>query len=262
VREDVRGDSMTATTTTEVEPGRLARYLPIVSWLPAYHWGWLKVDAVAAISVWALLVPQSLGYATLAGVPVQYGLYTAFAALVAYAIFGTSKHVVQGPSGSVAAVSAAVVAPLVGAKAMGAEDAVATTAALAITTGVVYLVLGVAKLGWISNFLSRAVMGGFVLGFSIGIIIDQSAALLGVPKTSGSYWDELIGTIEQIADTNLWTLAVGGSALVLLLLMRHFLPRWPRALIVVALSLVAVSVFDLTPMASPSRARSRRVCSP
>ena len=83
------------------------------------------------------------------------------------------------------------------------------TAALAITTGVVYLPLGIARMGWISNFLSRAVMSGFVLGFSIGIIIDQSYKLLGVDKTSGSYWDELVGTIKQIPDTNLSTFAVG-----------------------------------------------------
>ena len=223
----------------------MIRYLPIIGWLPTYSKKWFLVDAVGAISVWALLVPQSLGYATLAGVPVQYGLYTAFAALIAYAIFGTSKQVVQGPSGSVAAVSAAVVAPLVGAASVGTDGAVATTAALAITTGVLYLALGVAKMGWISNFLSRAVMSGFVLGFSFGIVIDQSYKLLGVDKTSGSYWDELVGTIRQIPDTNLATLAVGASALVLLLSMRRFLPRWPRALIVVVLSILAVNVFDL-----------------
>lgn len=224
----------------------MIRYLPIIGWLPEYSKKWFVIDAVAAISVWALLVPQSLGYATLAGVPVQYGLYTAFAALVAYAIFGTSKQVVQGPSGSVAAVSAAVIAPLVGAASVGTDDAVATTAALAITTGLLYLALGIAKMGWISNFLSRAVMSGFVLGFSFGIIIDQSYKLLGVDKTSGSYWDAFVGTIRQIPDTNLATLAVGASALVLLLSMRRFLPRWPRALIVVVLSILAVNAFDLT----------------
>jgi sulfate permease, SulP family len=239
-----------AAVQQEERGGRVRRsvkeYLPILGWLPSYRKKWFVVDAVAAISVWALLVPQSLGYATLAGVPVQYGLYTAFAALVAYAIFGTSKQVVQGPSGSVAAVSAAVVAPLVGTAAIGTDDAVPMTAALAITTGVVYLALGIVKMGWISNFLSRAVMSGFVLGFSIGIIVDQSYKLLGVEKTSGSYWDELVGTIRQIPDTNLYTFVVGASALIVLLSMRHFVPRWPRALIVVALSIVAVNVFDLT----------------
>ena len=226
--------------------GRVARHVPIVAWLPSYQRRWLTRDAVAAISVWALLVPQSLGYAGLAGVPLQYGLYTAFAALVAYAIFGASRQVVQGPSGAVAAVSAAVVLPLVGASAMGTEDAVPFTAALALTAGLVYLLFGALRLGWVSNFLSRAVMSGFVLGFSIGIIIDQSDSLLGVPATDGSYWQQLVSTVQEIPDTNGATLVVGAVSLVTLLLMRWLLPRWPRALLVVALSLVAVPVFDLT----------------
>ena len=73
----------------------LRRYLPIAGWLPSYQRAWLKNDAVAAVSVWALLIPQALAYATIAGVPVQYGLYTAFAALIAYAVFGTARQVVQ-----------------------------------------------------------------------------------------------------------------------------------------------------------------------
>ena len=83
----------------------MRRFFPILAWLPGYEPAWLRDDGVAAISVWALLVPQALAYATIAGVPVQYGLYTAFAALIAYAVFGTARQVVQGPSATVAAVS-------------------------------------------------------------------------------------------------------------------------------------------------------------
>ena len=103
---------------------------------------WLRDDGVAALSVWALLIPQALAYATIAGVPVQYGLYTAFAALIAYAIFGTSRQVVQGPSATVAAVSTAVITPLAGAAAIGTEEAAPWAAALALATGAVYLALG------------------------------------------------------------------------------------------------------------------------
>ena len=238
-------------TSTPVAVGRPAksagvvRYLPIVRWLPAYRRERLAPDAVAALSVWALLVPQSLGYATIAGVPVQYGLYAAFTGLVAYAIFGTSRQVVQGPSGAVAAVSAAVVGPIVGASALGTDKALGYTAALALMAGAVYLALGLLRMGWVSNFLSKAVLGGFVLGFSLGIIIDQSQKLLGIPAVSGTYVEELIKTIKEIPDTNLWTLGVGATSLIALLLMRRYLPRWPRALIVVALSIAAVSLFDL-----------------
>ena len=127
------------------------------------------------------------------GVPVQYGLYTAFVALVAYPIFGTSRQLAQGPSAAVCAVSAAVITPIVGAAALGTGKAVAYSAALALATGAVYIALGLLRMGWVSTFLSKAVMSGFVLGFSIGIIIDQSHKLLGVPPVDGSYIQELWG---------------------------------------------------------------------
>ena len=225
--------------------GVLRRYLPIPGWLPAYDPKWLAGDAVAGLSVWALLVPQSLAYATLAGVPVQYGLYTAFAALIAYPIFGTSRQLVQGPSAAVCAVSAAAITPLVGASALGTTSAVGYTAALAIATGLVYIALGLLRMGWVSTFLSKAVLSGFVLGFAIGIVIDQLNALLGVTVTDRSYMEELWSTIEKIPDTELTTFAVGAASLGLLLAMRRFLPRWPRMLIVVALAIAASSALDL-----------------
>jgi sulfate permease, SulP family len=202
-------------------------------------------DAVSGLSVWALLVPQSLAYATIVGVPVQYGLYTAFAALLVYPLFGTSKHLVVGPSATVGAVSAAVVTPLVGEAALGTDEAATYAAALALATAVVYLALGVLRMGWISTFLSKAVMSGFVLGFAIGIVINQSHSLLGVPGVNGSYMQQLWGTIEEIPDTSGVTLMVGAASLGLLLVMRYRFPKLPRALMVVTLSIVAVEVLDL-----------------
>jgi sulfate permease, SulP family len=225
---------------------RLARYVPIAGWLPSYRREWLAADAVAALSVWALLVPQGLAYATIAGVPVQYGLYAAFVGLVAYAVFGTSRQLVQGPSGAVAAVSAAVVGPIIGTAALGTDDAVGYTAALALAAGGVYVALGVLRMGWVSNFLSKAVMAGFILGFSLGIIIEQSHKLLGVEDVSGTYLEELVETVRAIPDTNAATLAVGAASLAALLVMRRLRARWPRALIVMVLSILSVNAFDLT----------------
>jgi high affinity sulfate transporter 1 len=226
-------------------PGVLARHVPIVAWLPRYRRKWLAADAIAAVSVWALLVPQSLAYAGIAGVPVQYGLYAAFAALLAYPIFGTSRHLVAGPSATVGAVSFVVVASLVGQDAMGTQQAVGYTAMLALYSGVLYVALGLLHMGWVSTFLSRAVLAGFVLGFAIGIIIDQSAKLLGITGVSGTYAEELWGTLRRLPDTSAPTLAVGASSLALLLFMRYRHPRLPRALIVLALAIVASRAFDL-----------------
>ena len=223
----------------------LAQYVPILGWIRSYNRKWLVADALAGLSVWALLVPQSLAYATIVGVPVQYGLYTAFAALLVYPLFGTSKHLVVGPSATVGAVSAAVVTPLVGEAALGTDEAATYAAALALATAVVYLALGLLRMGWISTFLSKAVMSGFVLGFAIGIVVNQSHSLLGVPGVDGSYMQQLWGTIEEIPDTSGVTLMVGAASLGLLLVMRYRFPKLPRALIVVTLSIVAVEVLDL-----------------
>jgi sulfate permease, SulP family len=133
----------------------MRRYVPILGWLPHYDRRWLPADAMAGLSVWALLVPQSLAYATLAGVPVQYGLYTAFAALLAYPLFGTSRHLAEGPSAAVCAVCAAVITPLVGTAALGSEAAAPFAAALALATGAVYVVLGLLRMGWVSTFCRR-----------------------------------------------------------------------------------------------------------
>jgi len=225
--------------------GALKRYLPVLGWLPSYDRRWLRGDALAGLSVWALLVPQSLGYARLAGVPVQYGLYTAFAALLAYPLFGTSRQVVVGPSGAVCAVVAAVITPLVGAAALHTTAAAPYAAALALATALVYVALGVLRMGWISTFLSRAVMAGFVLGFSIGIIIDQLSTLLGVPDVGGSYVQELWRTIDEIPDTSGITLLVGAGSLGFLLLLRYTRPGLPRALIAIVVTIAAAKLFDL-----------------
>jgi sulfate permease, SulP family len=242
------GEEVTVSTAAAMTPpvGSLQRYVPILGWLPTYRREWLPLDALAAMSVWALMVPQGLAYAALAGVPVQYGLYSGFAALVAYAVFGTSRHVVCGPSATVAAVSSATIAPLIGASALGTDEAAKYAAALALATGAVYLVLGALRMGWVSNFLSKAVLSGFVLGFAVGIIIDQSYKLLGVPEVEGTYVEKLVGTIREITDTDGTTLVVGALSLGVLLLLRYKRPRWPRALVVTVLSIAAVTALDLS----------------
>jgi len=225
---------------------QLKRYAPILDWLPGYRRRWLADDSIAAISVWALLVPQALAYASIAGVPVQYGLYTAFAALIAYAVFGTSRQVVQGPSATVAAVSAAVVAPLAGSGALGTASFAQWSALLALISGAAYLLLGVLRMGWVSNFISRAVLAGFILGFSLGIVIEQLPKLLGVGATDGSYVEELVGTLGKLGATDAATLAIGAASLAILLVLRYTRPRWPRALIVVVLATAVSAALNLS----------------
>ena len=220
----------------------LKQYLPILSWLPHYKAEWLRFDIIAALSVWALLVPQGIAYASIAGVPAQYGLYAALGALLGYALFGTAGQAITGPSAAIAAVSASVIALWA---TSGSTEWIAYTATLAITAGLVYLLLGWFKMGWVSHFLSGAVLGGFVFGFGVGLIVDQTPKILGVPKASGSYFQVLIGVIKSLPETTIPTLIVGVSSILLLLLMRRFLPKLPRTIIVVILGIVVSSLLGL-----------------
>ena len=207
----------------------LSHHIPILGWLPRYNRSWFSADLIAGLSVWALLVPQGIAYASIAGVPAQFGLYTALGALIGYALFGTSKQLVTGPSATVAAVSFSVIGLLAAASGLNSAEWIGYTAALAVMVGIVYLALGLLKMGWISNFLSKAVLEGFIFAFGIGLMVDQSHKILGVPKVDGSYWNVLVGTLKEIPQTNPYTLLVGVSAIILLLLMRRFAPKLPRA---------------------------------
>jgi sulfate permease, SulP family len=221
----------------------LARHVPAVAWLPGYDRSWLSKDALAGLSVWALLVPQGIAYASIAGVPAQYGLYAALGGLAGYALFGTSRQLVVGPSATVAAVSATVVGGLV---ATGSQDFVAYSAALALAVGVIYVALGLARMGWIANFLSKAVLAGFVTAFGIGLIINQAPKILGVDGEDGSYVEQFVNVLDELGDTNGTTLAIGIAAIALLLGMRRFVPTWPRALIVVVIGIAASAAFSLS----------------
>ena len=151
---------MTTTTLTRQKSKRtLKSFFPIATWLPKYKASLLQPDTIAALTVWALLVPEAMAYAGIAGMPPEYGLYAAPLALLGYAIFGSSKHLNVGPSSTVAALSFSVIAGL--GIASGTEEWIALTAALAILTGLFLVIGGLLRLGVLADFLSRPVLDGF-----------------------------------------------------------------------------------------------------
>lgn len=183
------------------KPRTIGWLAPISGWLPHYQWSRdLSMDVIAGVAVAALLIPESMGYAGVAGVPTQVGLYAALAAVVAYAVTGGVSILVVGPASAVAALSASVVAEF-----GGEADPIALTAALAITTGLLLMAAGGLRLGWIVNFISRPVLEAFVAGLSISIIVGQLDGLLGVdveggrhsPSSSMSSGDSANGTSSR-----------------------------------------------------------------
>ncbi len=204
--------------------------------------GPIRHDAVAGATVWAVLIPESLAYATIAGVSPVVGLYAAIPALVLYAALGSSRHLVVGPMSGTAALSASVVA---GFAAAGTAAFTAHTVALAMVVGGLALVAGLCRLGFLSAFISEPVLKGFIIGLALTIIVGQVPDLIGVEKPSGSFVAKVWGILRELGSVHGLTFLVGGLALVSILVLHRFLPLVPGALIVVVLGIAAVHLFEL-----------------
>ena len=228
-------------TKTE-KPRGISAILPILSWLPNYDRSWLKGDLIGGLSVWALMVPTSLGYATISGVPVQYGLYAAAMGLIAFALFTTSKQVTQGPSSSTAAVLGAAVLAVASA---GSDEAVAVAAAIVFVAGLLFIIMYLLKMGWISEFLSASVLTGFTFGVAINVAAGELFKITGTEKGGDNTWQKLWTWITELPETSMPTLVVGVAALVLVFGIKIFAPKIPGALMAVILGIAATAVFNL-----------------
>ncbi|HUN30958.1 MAG TPA: SulP family inorganic anion transporter, partial [Trebonia sp.] len=212
----------------------LERFVPALSWVPGYQLSWLSRDAIAGFTIWGLLIPEGIAYASLAGLPPQAGLYTLLASLVLYALFGTSKQlVVAGTSASAVLVYSAVSAlhPN-GAAAFGS-----LAAGLIILTGILFLCSGLLRLGFVTQFLSRPVMEGFVFGLAIFVIVGQLPKLFGLKKGSGDTISQFVHLLAHLGSASWTTFAVGAVALVLLFTLDR-VPRVPGGLVVLAAGIV------------------------
>src|SRR6476661_4347550 len=217
-------------------------FVPMVGWLRSYDRGWLRDDLIAGVAVAALIVPKNLGYAGIAGVPVQNGLYAAAAGAILYAIFGTSRQISTGPSSGLAAVAASAVAA---AGISGVENVAAFVAAITLASGVLFLLLAVLRMGWIAQFLSRAVVTGFLFGAAIDVVIGEFPKLTGTKVTGSNPLQELWSWLGSLGDSSLVTVLVSVVALVVVFGVRVIAPKVPGALVLVVGGLLASWLFDL-----------------
>lgn len=215
---------------TPERSSRLARVAPIVAWLPSYQRSWWRPDLLAGLTVWALLVPEAMAYAELAGMPPETGLYAGLGAIIGYAIFGRSRQMFAGPSSTIAVLSAATVA----AAAEGPEDFIVLSVALALMVGLLYVVFGLLRLGFVSVFMSKPVLTGFTFGLGLTIAIGQLPKMFGVEGGDGSFFEQLWVLLGELVHLDPLTTVIGVAALVILLVgKRLFGHAVPMALIVV-----------------------------
>ncbi len=215
--------------------------LAFPGWLREYERPWLRYDLIAGGSVAALVVPKALGYAGIVGVPIEYGLYAAAAGALIYALFGTSRQISTGPSSALAAVAggAAVLMGLTGAAALPLVSWVTLFA------GLLFVLLAVLRMGWMSQFLSKAVVKGFLFGAALEVVVGELPKLTGTTAEGTSTWREFGSWIRSLGDTDLTTLIVGLVSLGVILGLRFTARRAPGALVLVALGILATRLLDL-----------------
>ncbi len=206
------------------------RRLPLPGWMLAYRADWLRLDVVAGLTVAAVVIPKAMAYATIAGLPVEVGLYTAFVPMLVYVLLGKS---------SVLSVSTTTtVAILTGASLSGAagdpQALLRASATLTLLVGAILVAASILRLGFVANFISEPVLIGFKAGIGVVIILDQLPKLLGFHIARGSFVKKVIATIAHVPDTSLPTLAVTVATIVILVGCHRFLPRAPAPLVAVA----------------------------
>jgi high affinity sulfate transporter 1 len=231
-----------ATAATKTKPNLITRYVPLLGWLPGYDRGWLRPDFLAGLTVVALLVPEGMAYAELAGMPPETAFYAAIPALLLYAVFGTSRQLVVATSSTIAAMSASII---VGLAPASYEEYIILTAALAILAGLVSIIAGLLRLGAISQFFSKSVLTGFVFGLALVIAVKQLPKLFGLEAAEGNFWARMVDLIGQIPDSHWLTFLVGLTSLVLMLILEERWPRVPAALVTLIYGIAVVSIFNL-----------------
>ncbi|MFP2924370.1 SulP family inorganic anion transporter [Pyxidicoccus sp. 3LG] len=229
-------------STPQAERKPLSHYLPFLSWMRAWHPRWLKRDLLAALTVTALLIPEGMAYAELAGVPPQTAFYAAPAALVLYALLGSSRQLIVAVSATVAVLSASTVGALAPA---GSVRFIALTAALAMLAGVISILAGVLKLGRLSQFFSESVLTGFVFGLALVIAIKQVPKLVGVEGGDGNFFQRLWHLVTQLPQSHVLTLALGMGSLVLLVGLDRVSRRLPASLVVLVLGTAVAALLGL-----------------
>lgn len=219
----------------------LFRFLPFLKWFPLSA-DTVKADLLAGITVALVLIPQSMAYAQLAGLPAYYGLYAAFLPVAIAAMWGSSAQLATGPVAVVSLLTASALAPLA---VPGSADYVALAIALALLVGLVQLGLGIFKLGVVVNFLSHPVIVGFSNAAAIIIALSQLNKLFGVPMGRSEHFiRDIWGVLQQIGDTHVPTLLIGLGALALMLILRKKAPRLPAVLIAVVVTTIASYALD------------------
>ena len=216
---------------------------PSLQWLSNYRREWLRPDVVAGLTTAAVVIPKAMAYATIAALPIQVGLYTAFVPLIVYAILGTSRPLSTTTTTTIAILTGATLGELV--PPGDAALLLQVTALLTLMVGVVLILASVLRLGFVANFISEPVLIGFKAGIGVVIVVDQLPKILGIHFAKGSFLQNVQSIGLGLSHLSVATLALGLATMAGLTLMEKFRPRWPAPLVAVAAGVAGVALFGL-----------------
>lgn len=221
---------------------RISRFAPGLKTLLSYDKGNFRYDLVAGLSVAAVALPVGIAYAEIARVPAVVGIYSAIFPLFAYALFGSSRQLMTGPDAATCIMAASSIGAIAGGD---PQHYAALMVALTLITGIFYLLSGFAKLGFIANFLSQPILAGYLNGIALIILIGQLPKLFGFEAQGNDFFPQAAGFVKHLSSTQPMTLALGGSLLLLLLVMKRVAPRLPGPLIVAIVGIIVVLMLGL-----------------
>src|SRR5579864_9008912 len=213
------------------------------NWIVSYKKEWLRSDVIAGLTTAAVVIPKAMAYATIAGLPVQVGLYTAFLPMVIYAVLGTSRVLSVSTTTTIAILAASQLGKVV----PGGDPALLLTASAMLTllVGLVLVVASLLRLGFVANFISEPVLIGFKAGIGVVIVMDQVPKILGIHFAKGSFVQNLVATVHGLPGTSLTTLAVGLSIIALLVAIERLMPHAPAPLLAVAAGIIGAYLLNL-----------------
>lgn len=218
-------------------------YLPITDWLFSYNKEWLRPDLIAGLTSAAVVIPKAMAYATIAGIPVQVGLYTAFVPMIIYAVLGTSRPLSVSTTTTIAILTASNLGQVV--PGGEAADLMRASATLTLLVGATLVLASVLRLGFVANFISEPVLIGFKAGIGLVIVLDQLPKILGIHFAKGAFLHNIFAIVKGAPDASLPTVAMGIAMIVVLVGLERFLPRVPAPLVAVALGILGTRLFGL-----------------
>jgi high affinity sulfate transporter 1 len=217
--------------------------VPALDWVPAYQRSWLRADIVAGLTTGAIVIPKAMAYATIAGLPLQVGLYTAFLPMVVYALLGSSRLLSVSTTTTIAILGAAAIGSLSGTH--PGISPITATATLAVLVGVMLLAARLLRLGFVANFISDPVLTGFKAGIGLVIVVDQLPKLFGLHIKKEGFFLDLVSIAGHLPETSLATLAVAAGTFVLIIVFEKFVPKAPAPLVAVAGGIAASALLGL-----------------